>query len=188
MANGIGHGHAHNHAHGVGQVGGNAHGGGASTRGPGSEFDRLLTETASRLGVEEGTLNVVMHEAEALYAPRADLTEDQKLAGMMDHIMQRLNLSDLSNEDMMLLAELCRLCLDEWEREAALEEGVIIERPSFSPLSLGMISGLSGLPGMPPPGLSGTPSMNRPPLDRNVAAMIAREIREAARRAADDER
>lgn len=119
--------------------------GGASTRpgaasSAGSEFNRVLSETATQLGVGQQDLSVAMHEAEALYAGRAGMSEDEKLSAMMDHIADRLNLSNLSNDDMMMLAELCRLCLDQWEKDAALEEGVIIEQGSFSPLTAGLFA------------------------------------------------
>lgn len=138
MAHGINHGD-----HGsVSQIGG-ATASQTAASAAGSEFSRVLGQTAAQLGVDEESLSTAMHEAEALYAGRAGMSEDQKLAAMMDHITDRLNMSDLSNEDMMMLAELCRLCLDQWEKEAALEEGVIIEQGSFSPLTAGLSAGLS---------------------------------------------
>lgn len=129
-----------------------------STSTAGSEFNRVLSQTAAQLGVDRQDLSVAMHEAEALYAGNAAMSEDEKLAAMIDHIAARLDLSELSNEDMMMLAELCRLCLDQWEREAALEEGVIIEQGSFSPLTTGLF-GLAAPSGAPNLGAGGAESL-----------------------------
>ncbi|TVR11623.1 MAG: DUF1244 domain-containing protein [Salinarimonadaceae bacterium] len=145
MAHGINHG---DHGSVSSPAGASALSGANATAG--SDFNRVLSQTAAQLGVDQGELSVAMHEAEALYAGREGMSEDQKLSAMMDHITGRLNLSDLSNDDMMMLAELCRLCLDQWEHEAALEEGVIIEQGSFSPLTAGLAGGglAGGLGGM----------------------------------------
>lgn len=86
-------------------------------------FQRLLSQSAEALGTSEGAVMQAMHEAESLVAGRTDLSEDQKLATMMDYITERFSASDLDNDEMMALMELCRMCLDAWTQEAAAEEG-----------------------------------------------------------------
>jgi len=89
-------------------------------------FQRLLSQSADALGASEGAVMQAMHEAESLVAGRTDLGEDEKLAVMMDYVTERFNASDLDNDEMMALMELCRMCLDAWTQEAAAEEGCMI--------------------------------------------------------------
>lgn len=202
MTNGIerGHGLGHDRQGNLqGNSPGNAHGEAQANaragelrpagaqHGPGSEFHRLLGRTAGKLGVDRPALDAAMGEARALFAERADLDEEARLAGMLDHVLEALNLSDLSDEDMLRLAQLSRTSFGDWEREAAREEGVLVSRPGGAPIEMGLRSGLEGLPGMPPLPMSGRPPIDRPALDRNVASMIARELREARRIARDEE-
>lgn len=115
MASGVHAGH--------GPVGQAAAGGGMAELTGDPTFQRLLSQSAEALGASEGAVMQAMHEAESLVAGRTDLTEDQKLAAMMDYVTERFNASDLDNDEMMALMELCRMCLDAWTQEAAAEEG-----------------------------------------------------------------
>ncbi|MGP9822437.1 hypothetical protein ACTZWW_20625 [Salinarimonas sp. NSM] len=122
MANGV---HA---GHGAGAMGSTgapvgAPAGGMEALQGDPAFHMLLSESAEALGATEGELMQAMHAAEALVAGRDDLTEEQKLATMMDYVTGQFGASDLTNDEMMQLMELCRMCLDAWTAEAAAEEG-----------------------------------------------------------------
>lgn len=133
MASGV---HA---GHGTGAAGGST----ALAQDP--AFQDLLAQSADALGASEGEVMQAMHEAEDLYAGRTDMTEDQKLAAMMDYITDRFNASDLSNDEMMALLELCRMCLRSWQAEAAAEEGYLLQP---LPTQSGMMSPLDALANM----------------------------------------
>lgn len=133
MASGV---HA---GHGAGAAGG------ASGLSQDPAFQDLLAQSADALGASEGEVMQAMHAAEDLYAGRTDMSEDQKLSAMMDYITDRFNASDLSNDEMMALLELCRLCLNNWQAEAAAEEGYLLQQV---PTRAGMMSPMDALAGM----------------------------------------
>ncbi|WP_372423945.1 hypothetical protein [Salinarimonas chemoclinalis] len=160
MANGV---HA---GHGTGATGpagapGGATGGMEALQGD-PTFHMLLSESAEALDATEGELMQAMHAAEALVAGRDDLTEEQKLATMMDYVVGRFGASDLTNDEMMRLMELCRMCLDAWTAEAAAEEGYEIVRTdrAFPDPIAGMID-MIGRPatGRPEPETLSVPRM-----------------------------
>lgn len=113
-------------------------------------FQQLLSRSARALGASEGEVMQAMHAAEDLVAGRTDMTEDQKLAAMMDFITDRFNASDLSNDEMMALLELCRMCLRSWQAEAAAEEGYEIVNTLGAGAPMSPTQALSDMFGRPP--------------------------------------
>jgi hypothetical protein len=107
----------------------NALGSTGATTGAAGGMDADFANVASKLGVSSGALQDATHKAEAEASVRiqqlaadgdySSADKQQVEAEMMSDIQETLGLSNLSDDQMMALAELCNKCL------AALEKQVL---------------------------------------------------------------